>query len=166
MDDGMSPNVAKNLWSTAWLSTEVNPHRVESRLGAPGADSEARNDEDGPTDGWQYFMRGVFHSDQGDPGTAATSFRRAVQLGRQEASDDSNDPRHRLDLVVYLTAAGEWDAARDETDRAIRSGAEPWHIGDALEDLQDHLVDLPGVAQDRLAALMLLLEDHRQSLEC
>jgi|GEM_PF-4324014 len=118
-----------------------------------------------PTDGWRYFMRGVFHRDQGDPGTATTSFRIAVQLGRQQVSDDPTDPRHRLELVVYLAAVGEWESARHETDRTSRSGAEPWHIGDALEDLQDHLIDLPGVEQGRLAELMHLMENHRQSLK-
>ncbi|MFD0560042.1 hypothetical protein ACFQ3B_23735 [Stackebrandtia endophytica] len=116
-------------------------------------------------DSWQYFMRGIFHRDQGDPDTAETNLQAAVRLGRLQLAADPTDPETGLELVIYLAALDRWEAARDEFDGAIRAGATPPLIVDTLEDLQDHLVNLPGVDQGRLRELMRLLENHRQSVE-
>ncbi len=112
---------------------------------------------------WYVYGRGLTYLVLGRADEAQDNLAAAIQMAQQKREEDPNDWRNFLGLALYHLADGKAEEAKRLYWEALLGSASPYHILEAIRDLDDFLRFFPDHPQAR--AMRDLLQAHLQEAD-
>jgi len=116
-----------------------------------------------PGEAWYLYDRALTYLVLDRTDEARDDLAAAVQTAQQKRTEDPDDWRNILGLALYHLASGKAEEARRLYGEALSGGASPYHILEAVRDLDDLLRFFPDHPQ--ALAMQGLLQAHLQETE-